>query len=427
MDGHLMMSLKERERMKVLSRVAAGELRLVDAVGIMGTSYRQGQRLKARYVAEGDAGIVHRSRGRPSNRGGGAEGKRKAVIERYRESYEDFGPTLAAEKLAAEGHEMDHETLRRWLMAEGLWTRKRKRELHRSWRERKKHFGELVQMDGSHHGWFEDRGGKCCLMNMVDDARGERLCQFSEEETTLAALGLLLAWIQKYGIPKALYTDKKNIFVPEERIRREAREEGREVFTQFGRVCHELGIRIIAANSPQAKGRIERSHSVYQDRLVKEMRLEGVSTIEDGNRLLENGFVDLLNRKFAVEAAEKADYHRSAEGYDLEAIFCIEEERTVTADWIVRFENRFFQLTTPQKEMRGKGKVKIQRRLAGSLHFYFKGQYLEWKELPERPEPQNRSKKKKRPSAAITEKYIPPPNHLWRRMRIGKEPPLQRL
>ena len=349
MKGQILsMSMKERERLKVFSRVEAGELKLVEAAGVLGMSYRQSQRMMARYKEEGDGGIVHRSRGRPSNRGVGKE-RREAVLGRYSERYGDFGPTLAAEKLLVEGFDVDHETLRRWLIEAGLWKVGRKRSRHRSWRERKRYFGEMVQMDGSIHDWFEGQREDCCLMNMVDDATATRRCRFEEEETTAGAMRLLWAWIERYGIPKALYTDKKNVYVPDERVRREAREEGREVFTQFGRACHQLGIRIIAANSPQAKGRVERSHRVYQDRLVKEMRLLGTGTIEDANHLLESGFTDHLNGRFAVEAAEAVDYHRPAEDVDLAAVFCIEEERSVTPDWMVRFENRFFQLVPLRK------------------------------------------------------------------------------
>ena len=282
-------------------------------------------------------------------------------------------------------------------------------------------------MDGSIHDWFEGQREDCCLMNMVDDATATRRCRFEEEETTAGAMRLLWAWIERYGIPKALYTDKKNVYVPDERVRREAREEGREVFTQFGRACHQLGIRIIAANSPQAKGRVERSHRVYQDRLVKEMRLLGTGTIEDANHLLESGFTDHLNGRFAVEAAEAVDYHRPAEDVDLAAVFCIEEERSVTPDWMVRFENRFFQLVPLRKGESARGKVKVQRRLDSSLHFQFGERYLEYSELPERPQPLKSPKKKKRsPASTVMDKYVSPSDHPWRLMQIGKGSPLHR-
>lgn len=419
MEGLLSMSRKERERLNELSRVGRGELKLVDAARILGLSYRQCQRVWARYKVGGAAGLVHRGRGKPSNRGAPGE-LRGRVLERYEERYPDFGPTLAAEKLAKEGLMVDHETLRRWLIREGKWKRRRKRSSHRSWRERKAHFGELVQMDGSHHRWFEDRGEESCLMDMVDDATGTREAILEEAETTFGAMKVLWGWIERYGIPMALYVDRKNIFVSDRKSRERAEDEGREALTQFGLVCSKLGIRIIAANSPEAKGRVERQHRIYQDRLVKELRLQEISTIEGANRLLEDGFIEELNRKFTVEPASAVDYHRSAEGIDLAAVFCIEEERSVTDDWIVRFENRFFQLTPPHKRMRGRGKVTVQRRLDGSLHFQFRGQYLGYTELPERPQVKE-VKKKKRSAKTIIDRYVPTADHPWRKSFLNKD------
>lgn len=420
MEGLLSMSRKERERLNELSRVGRGELKLVDAARMLDLSYRQCQRVWARYKKQGAAGLVHRGRGRPSNRGARGE-VRQQVLARYEERYWDFGPTLAAEKLAAEGLVVDHETLRRWLMAAGKWKRRRKRSSHRTWRERKAHFGELVQMDGSHHKWFEDRGNESCLMDMVDDATGTREAILEEAETTFAAMKVLLRWIQRYGVPKALYVDRKNIFISDRKSRERAKDEGRELVTQFGRVCSKLGIRIIAANSPEAKGRVERQHRIYQDRLVKELRLEDISTIEGANRLLEDGFIEDLNRKFTHQAASEADYHRSAEGLDLASIFCLEYERSVTTDWIVRFENRFFQLERPKKGMAGRGKVAVQRRLDGSLHFQFRGQYLGATELPERPQTNAVKKKNKRPSKTIIDHYVPTADHPWRKSFLNKD------
>lgn len=411
------MSLKERERLKVLSRVESGGLRLVDAAGILGVSYRTVLRSLKRYREKGDAGLTHLGRGRPSNRGAPAAVKEK-ILARYDERYPDFGPTLAAEKLALDGYEVGHETLRRWLIASGRWKKKRRRSKHRSQRDRKMHFGEMVQMDGSHHDWFEGRAGRCCLMNMVDDATSARYAILSEEETTEAAMRALWGWIDRYGIPASVYVDKKTVYVVDEKSRERAKDEGREALTQFGRACKKLGIRIITANSPQAKGRIERGHGIYQDRLVKELRLEETDDIGGANRFLEEWFLADLNERYSVEAAAEADYHRSAEGYDLADIFSIEEERSLTQDWIVRFENRFFQLVPKRKGMSGRGKVMVRRRLDGSLHFVRDGEEFEWSELPARPAPKPKEKKR-RGSETVMQKYIPPPDHPWRRFRIS--------
>src|ERR1044072_7181673 len=223
MEGHLVMSRKERERLKVFARVKRQEYTLKEAAELTGLSYRECRRPDKRQRQEGDRGLVHRSRGRPSNRGHDSRVKSQ-VLTRYREQYPDFGPTLAAEKLGAEGYEVDHETLRRWLLAAGLWQRRRKRGKHRSWRERRAHFGELVQLDGSHHEWFEKRAHRCCLMRLIDDATSKRMAHLSEEETIFSAMELLWRWIDRYGIPRALYTDKKNVYVVDEKTRQRAAE-----------------------------------------------------------------------------------------------------------------------------------------------------------------------------------------------------------
>ena len=206
-----------------------------------------------RYREDGDRGLVHRSRGRPSNRAKPEEFRRE-VLKRYDEKYEDFGPTFVAEKLAEEGLVLDHETLRRWLLAENKWKKKRRRGKHRSRRERKAHFGELVQLDGSHHRWFGPEHPGSCLMNMVDDATGTTLSSMADEETTEAAMGTLWLWIERYGVPSALYTDKKNVFVTDREPTIEEQLAGMEPrrCVAFGKACEKLEIEIITANSPRA-------------------------------------------------------------------------------------------------------------------------------------------------------------------------------
>lgn len=416
-----MMSQKERERLKIFERVKRGELQQIEAAEICGLSYRQTRRQYQRYREFGDRGLVHRGRGRPSNRKYATE-FRAEVLARYQEQYPDFGPTLAAEKLAGEGYELDHETLRLWLLKAKLWRKRRKRARHRSWRERRAHFGELVQMDGSHHQWFEKRGPKSCLMNMVDDATGTSLALMAEEETSVAAMELLWQWIARYGIPRALYTDRKSVYVVDQETREKAADSGQEALSQFGRACKALGIEIIEAYSPEAKGRVERSHGTYQDRLVKELRLRKLNTIAEANQLLP-AFAAELNQKFAVAPRAKADYHRAAKGYDLAGIFCIEEERTASSDWVVRFENQFYQLEPRRKGSSPKEKVKAQRYLNGELHFRYGEEELSYRLLPARPRPANKPKRKPRASSNGMEKYIPPPNHVWRNFKFGKGAP----
>ncbi len=274
------MSKRELGRVEVLARVRSKQLRVVDAARLMRVSCRQGKRLWKRYGEEGAAGLKHRSAGRPSNRAY-EEKFRQKVLRLVREKYggpvgERFGPTLAAEHLASEdGLPVDAETLRRWMLAEGLWSRQRKRR-HRRRRERKEHFGEMVQMDGSFHYWLEERGPEGCLIDLVDDATNTTWAQLGEQETIWAVVDALRAWIERYGVPLALYVDWKNLYkrpaTPKERLR------GEEPITQFGRMCAKLGIAVIAANSPQAKGRVERIHGTHQDRLVKKLRRKEISS-----------------------------------------------------------------------------------------------------------------------------------------------------
>jgi hypothetical protein len=423
------MSAEERERLKIFGRVKRGELQQKEAAVLCQLEYRYLRRLYKRYCEQGDRGLVHQGRGRPSNRAKPAEFK-ALVLGRYQERYADFGPTLAAEKLALDGYEVDHETLRGWLIKAGLWQKRRQRAKHRSWRERRAHFGELVQLDGSHHQWFEERASKCCLMNMVDDAQGTTLSWLAEEETIFAAMKLLWLWIERYGIPHSLYTDKKNVYVIDEKTREKAADSGEEVFTQFGRACRQLGIKIITAHSPEAKGRVERNHGTYQDRLVKELRLAAINTIAAGNEFLHHGYCAQLNDKFAVAPRSEVDFHRSAKGYDLASIFCIEEERSVSADWIVRFANQFYQLQPLRKRQVAKGKVRVRRYLNGQLHFCYGDRDVAYTLLPERPKTKTAIKLKRRKPRSrgtnIIEQYVPPTNHAWRNFRFGKGPPWAR-
>ena len=411
------MSQKERSRLVVISRVREKAMTIREASEVMGISYRQGRRIYKRYVREGDKGLIHRNRGRPSNRRKPSELK-EIVLALYREQYWDFGPTLAAEKLVErDGYEVDHETLRRWLLAAGLWKRQRKRRKHREWRERKAHFGELVQMDGSHHKWFEDRGEERCLMDMVDDATGNTQALLSEEETTVAAMKVLWAWVERYGIPKALYVDWKNVYVTQREPTLEEQLAGELSLTQFGRACQKLGIEIITANSPQAKGRVERKHGVYQDRWVKELRLAGIRDIEEANQSLY-GFAESLNARFAVEPRSSTDFHRPVpQGMNLRSIFCLEESRTVSNDWVVRYKSRFFQIEPQSNLPPARRKVMVQEHLDGAIHIVYKDRdvlFTEIKEAPRKPTVIHQEQQSPQPKR----KYSPSPDHPWRRYSL---------
>lgn len=378
MAGKLPMGTKELLRAKLMEMVKAGQIKLREAAARMKVSERQAKRIWARYQTHGDAGLLHGNQGKPSSRRIAGE-IHEAAVEAYRQHYGDFGPTLAAEKLAErQGIEVDHETLRRWLLEAGEWTRKRRRSEYRHRRARRERFGELVQFDGSAHEWFEGRRPGCCLMNMVDDARGVTLAFLCEQETTEAAMRLLWAWIDRYGIPQALYCDRKNAFVLDREPSIEEQLAGIEPVSPFEYACQKLGIELIVAHSPQAKGRVERNHGVYQDRFVKELRLAGIGSIEEANRFLKEQYLPAINTKFSKPAREPEDAHVPLlDRTDLRDIFCFEERRVVSRDSVLQFERRLYRLPPRTRGRPQPGqKVVVRKWLDGSVHFYWKNKPL---------------------------------------------------
>jgi transposase len=357
----------------------------------MEVSYRQAKRLYRRYRVEGAKGLKHRSAGRASNRATDARTQRR-VLALIREKYsggvdERFGPTLAAEHLASEdGIAVDHETLRRWMLAAGLWSRARKRSPHRRRRARRAHFGELVQLDGSFHPWFEDRGPHSCLLTLVDDATGRSLGRFGAQETIWAAVGLLRAWIARYGIPRALYTDWKNVYV--RRPNQEERETGAEPLTQFGRMCAALGIKIIPASSPQAKGRIERNHGTHQDRLVKKLRRKRIADVETANAFLDAEYWADHNQRFAQAPASTDDFHLAVpRRVSLDQVFRLEEKRTVSNDWVVRYDNRLLQLERQSGRPPARSTVLVYEAIDGQLEIRYRDRVLRWTDVMPQPQP----------------------------------------
>jgi len=383
------MSKRELRRVGVLARVASEELKLVDAAKILSLSYRQVKRIWRRYSKEGAKGLKHGSAGRESNRAKPKKFRAK-VVKLLRKKYtgevgERFGPTLASEHLASEDNlEVHPETLRRWMLAEGLWSRARKRKEHRARRQPKEHFGELVQMDGSFHRWFEERGPEGCLMNLVDDATTTTLGRLGAQETIWAAAGVLRRWIEKYGVPLALYTDWKNVYVREATEKEMLR--GEEPVTQFGRMCERLEIGIIAANSPQAKGRVERNHGTHQDRLVKKLRRKKIQSYQAANEYLEAEYLAEHNKRFAREAASKEDYHRKRPSKkELDEVFRLETQRGIGNDWVVRHEKRLFQVTRESRYAPARGKVVVCEWEDGKVEIRYGGRRLVHEEIATRP------------------------------------------
>ena len=423
------MSQRERDRLKVIHEVASGEggagrLTQARAGELLGLSERQVRRLVKRYREQGDAGLIHRSRGRPSNRT--LPNKlRTQVMKRVRKRYQGFGPTLAAEKLAErDGLLVSRETLRRWMIEEGLHEPRARRVEARKWRERRQCCGELVQIDTSIHDWFEGRGEEAVLITMIDDATSRLFMRFYAADTTEANMAHLREYIARFGRPVALYADKASHFTTTRSATVEEQLDGRASQTQIERALRELQIEYIAAHSPQAKGRVERSFGTAQDRLVKEFRLAAISTIEAANGFLEETYMPLVNRRFTVEPACPVDAHRSAEGFDLDASFSVHETRTVANDYTIRYHNTRYQITERSLPpgLRG-ARVLVERRLDATLRLRYRGRYLSFENVgPVRPTatagPAPVGLRPPSAGPANTKRPAPPkpkPDHPWRR------------
>ncbi len=334
------MSQKERDRLQMLGQVKDGQMTLTEASERLRLSYRQTRRVWRRYVEVGDAGLVHGLRGRASNNRRMADGRRDRALTLCRAHYVGFGPTLASEQLASrDGLVVDHETLRGWLIEAGLWkVRHDRSRRHRRWRPRKVQFGELVQFDGSDHAWFGPAEPRCTLMVMVDDATGRTWAQFHEAETVPAAMQTFRGWVERHGLPQTLYPDRHSIH---RRNDRQADEQvhrtGKRPLTRFGQAMAELDVTITCAHSPQAKGRVERMNGTLQDRLVKLLALEGITTLAAGNAYLEQTYLPRHNARFTVAPQDAQDAHRPAPPAEaLSAALCLKERRTVGRDHCVR-------------------------------------------------------------------------------------------
>jgi hypothetical protein len=416
------MSRQERERLKIMAGVKAEEVTLVTAAGLMGVCYRQSKRIWRRYQDQGDAGLVHRLRGKPGARRKPAKLREQVLALCAEERYEGFGPTLMAEQLLKAKLVVDHETLRRWRIANGQHTVRRRKQKHRDWRERKACFGEMVQMDGSHHDWFEGRGPKCVLMVMVDDATNRMYCRFFEEETTRASYDVLEGWIRKHGKPVSLYVDRDSIYRCEGEPSIAEQLAGKEPQTQFGRAMEELGIKLILANSPQAKGRVERMNGTLQDRLVKEMRLAEVKDIEGANRFLAGKYLRGFNRKFGHEARQPLDAHRK-NTQKLQEVMSWENERVVQGDWTVACEGKRYQLDKRHEVLSlVRRKVIVRTLRNGRVQLVYRGRQLQWRLLPTGSVRKPKSVKQATAAGKATrQKPVKKPseNHPWRRDGVG--------
>jgi hypothetical protein len=405
--------------MTVMTGVKRQELTLVQAGELMAVCYRQSKRIWRRYQDAGDAGLVHRLRGKPSARRKPPALRAQALARYAEERYADFGPTLMAEQLAKEKLVVDHETLRRWRLAAGQHTVRRRKQKHRQWRERKPCFGAMVQLDGSHHDWFEGRGPKCVLMVMVDDATNQMRARFFAAETTRASYDVLEGWGRQHGLPASLYVDRDSIYRCEGVASIAEQLAGKQPQTQFGRAMEELGVELILANSPQAKGRVERMNGVLQDRLVKELRLAGISDLESANRFLDGKYLKAFNRQFARAAASPVDVH-GVVPRNLNEVLSWEEERVVQGDWTVACAGTRYQLDRQHEALSLVRRQVIVRTLRnGRVQLMYRGKALKWRELPAGSVRKPPGAKPVRPEKRKTVVQSPALSHPWRRDGVG--------
>lgn len=427
------MSVRELGRVEVLARVKAGSLALTEAATVMGVSYRQAKRLWRSFRCGGAKALRHGQAGRPSNRGT-ATRQRQRVLRLIRQKYSGdvatrFGPTLVAEHLASEdGLTIDHETLRRWMLAAGLWSRQRTRSPYRHRRERKAHFGELVQLDGSFHRWYEARGDQRCLITMVDDATSRSDGRFSDEETIWAATAVLRGWLEQYGVPLALYTDWKNVYVRAATAAEQAA--GVVPLTQFGRMCAALQIQIIPASSPQAKGRVERNHGTHQDRLVKKLRRLAIAADAAANAFLETTYWPQHNARFARMPAAAADFHRRCPSATrLDRVFRLEETRAIGHDWVVQYRNRALQLARQSGYAPARSRVTVCEWPDGRVAIEYRGRALPWTELTQPDAVRSAPGPPPLPPRLPSPSRRAPANHPWRQgyQRMGADVPIWRV
>jgi hypothetical protein len=410
-EGIIMARPKELRVLYVIRKVLSKEISQVEASEILSLSSRQIRRVVKRVRLEGDKGVIHQSRGRVSNRRI-PDQIRDRVIQLYRSQYWDFGPTLASEKLE-ERHQIKvhDETLRLWLMESGDWRKRRKRRGHRRWRERKHHLGEMVQMDGSHHDWFEGRGPWCVLMGYIDDATGKVFGRFYDYEGTIPALDSFKGYVKKHGLPMAVYLDQHTAYKSPAKPSIQDELEDRKPLSEFERALEELGVRVIHATSAPAKGRVERLFGTLQDRLVKEMRLRGVRTVEEANDFLKR-YLPGYNRRFSVRPQESGDLHRPLPpGMDLDSILCIKTERTLRNDFTVAHNRKLYQI----EDRTPASRVMVHEQIDGSIKIMYKGQALRFREIPARP------LKEEAPVVRgdRVRPHTPSPNHPWRDFKFG--------
>jgi transposase len=402
----IMMSRDELKRLHVLRQTLDNNLSQVKAAQILDLSDRQIRRIIKRLRDGGEAAIVHKARGKPSNRKLPDDLKARTV-KLYNLRYHDFGPTLAHEKLF-EKHKIKIglQTLRNWLIDAGQWHKKIKRYKYRQWRQRRECAGELVQMDGSHHDWLEGRGPYCVLMGYIDDATSRVYGRFYSYEGTIPAMDSFKHYAVKYGLPQAVYLDKHTTY--KSPAKQSINEEIANIkpMSEFERAMDDLGVNVIHANSPQAKGRIERLFKTLQDRVVKEMRLAQIKTIEEANCFLEE-YLTVYNSKFSRGAVNPADMHRPIKKITLDNALCFKKDHALRNDYTVMHNRKLYQVLdrTITKQ------VTVENRLNGKQYISYNGQRLKYKIIEHRPIKQEPPKPDRKP--------VPRQQNGWKPMYTG--------
>src|SRR5436309_9411011 len=427
------LSQRERDRLHVLHELQQGRFTQFTAAQRMKLTARQVRRLLLRLREEGDRAVMHGLRGRPSNRKFAVSFERQ-VLARVGQRYAYFGPTLAAEHLAKEGLALSRETLRKWMSKAAFWRPRcqRVKKIH-VWRERRASFGELVMQDSSPFRWLEERGPVCQLSAVIDDATSRFYARFTEHDTTEENLRTFGEWVRRYGRPLAHYTDKNSIFRTSAPAPLGEQLRGEKACSHFGRALRELGIEWIAAHSPQAKGRIERLFETLQDRLVKEMRLAGIASLEAANHFLELRFLPVWEQRFTVAPRNPRNAHRRlGQEHRLEEILSVRVVRKLAEAHTVSWEGNRWGV--PREEvcagLRG-AQVEIERRLDGSHWLRFRGRYLRLRHCPE-PAPRAASPSGLRPPVLaanpLSRDYkSAPPNHPWRTFQHGRKADISNL
>lgn len=417
MDKYITMSQKEVKKYDIIKKTINKEINSTEASKLIGLTTRQIRRLKAKVRKFGIKGIVHGNRGRVSN-SKTPDKKKQEILKLIKKNYYDFGPLLATEKLS-EIHKIkiSKETVRTFMIEDEIWKpKKKKKEKHRSWRQRKASFGEMIQYDGSYEYWFENRGEKCCLLACIDDATGKVWLKFDKHEGVEPTFNFWREYIERFGKPYSIYVDRFSTYSMNHKLAKE----NSDTLTQFQRVMEkDLNVEIIHAKSPEAKGRVEVLFKTLQDRLIKELRLKNISTAEEANKFLEDEYIEMFNAKFMVEPRSKSNLHKKLikqEITKLDSIFSRQYEKTVMNDFTIHHNKNYYQLAKNQPvTICKRDKVIVEERMDETIQFRLRGKYLNYELLPERPKKINLAKNNINWVIPKTTVHKPAKDHPWRK------------